>query len=134
MSYTFDDNLVSDLYKDAKGFRPSEVFYNIWNNSSKDEKQAMWETLLDDLDDKFAEDKFQEDVAIKSFENQVRVMLESGATDRTQAIRWIVDSLELTDTDKLYEGEYVCYKLGLPYSYAEQFNGLFEQLGDNYVY
>lgn len=121
MTYTFDENLISDLHKDAKGFRPSEYYFNIWNNSSNDEKQAIWDTLINDFNDRVLEERKQENAAVDAFESQIELLMNSGAVDRTQAISWIVDSLDLTDSDKLYGEQYICYKLGLPYSYADNF-------------
>ena len=45
-SYTYDEAIVSDLHKDAYGFRPREGFWNHWNLSTHDEKQEMWDGLL----------------------------------------------------------------------------------------
>ena len=38
--YTFDENIVSDLHKDARGFRPHAAFMEGWNQSSDDNNQA----------------------------------------------------------------------------------------------
>ena len=48
-------------------------------------------------------------------------MLGLGAPDRQTAIRWIVESLELTENDLCYGADYVCYCLGLPYSCSTLF-------------
>lgn len=122
MTYTFDDNIVSDLHKDACGFRPSTVFYTAWNNSNDEQKQVIWDNLVARHEEKYNEDKRIEDEAVEQFEAKVKQTIELGADSRETALRWIVDELDLSDNDKLYGGDYICYKLGLPYSYATQFD------------
>ena len=49
--YTFSEELLSDLHKDARGFRPrSEWFWNNWNTSNDDGKQAIWDNLVEELE------------------------------------------------------------------------------------
>jgi hypothetical protein len=49
--YTFSEELLSDLHKDARGFRPrSEWFWHDWNTSDDDGKQAIWDNLVEELE------------------------------------------------------------------------------------
>lgn len=43
--YTFDESIISDLHKDAYGFRPSSAWWVEWNSMSSDEKQETWERI-----------------------------------------------------------------------------------------
>jgi hypothetical protein len=47
-TYTFDENLVSDIHKDAYGFRPRDGFWSRWSNATIDQKQVIWDELLDE--------------------------------------------------------------------------------------
>ena len=49
MKYTFDELSVSDLHKDAYGFRPSESFWREWQASDNDGKQELWDSMIDVL-------------------------------------------------------------------------------------
>ena len=49
MNYTFDELSVSDLHKDAYGFRPSESFWQEWTLANDDEKQYLWDSMIDVL-------------------------------------------------------------------------------------
>lgn len=49
MKYTFDELSVSDLHKDAYGFRPSESFWQEWTLANDDEKQYLWDSMIDVL-------------------------------------------------------------------------------------
>jgi hypothetical protein len=127
MAYTFDENLISDLHKDARGSRPNEYFWAKWVNSNDDAKQVIWDSLLDELDSVREEEQTNEQIAIVNFERYV-TSVESVSNSREQSIKWILEGLELTKSDKMYGGEYICYKLGLPYSYAAQFDIALKEL------
>ena len=47
--YTFDENILSDLYKDTFGTRPGEFFWSEWDAADNDRKQAMWDAMVDEL-------------------------------------------------------------------------------------
>ena len=127
MIYTFDENLVSDLHKDARGSRPTQSFYTVWNEADDTGKQRLWDSLLSELAVAQSEEQTREQSAIASFEQRI-ASLESISNSRNQSIRWIVEGLALTDSDKMYGGDYICYKLGLPYSYAKEFDLALEEL------
>ena len=120
--FPFDEQIVSDLHKDAFGFRPSQSFYDAWAEMSDDEKQAEWDSLIAAHLRAFNEEESRQKNAITAFEVSVKIHMEAGAADRETAIRWIVDSLDLSDVDRMYGGEYVCFELGLPYSMEAEFD------------
>jgi hypothetical protein len=45
--YTFKELEVSDLHKDATGFRPQAEFWNQWATANDSEKQKIWDNLID---------------------------------------------------------------------------------------
>ena len=47
--YTFDTEALSDLYKDAYGFRPDYAYFKAWLDYQDDFKQVIWDRLLVDL-------------------------------------------------------------------------------------
>jgi hypothetical protein len=112
MTYTFDENIVSDLHKDTFGHRPSEQFWVKWEGSSNDEKQKIWDNLLVCLEAEIKAEKEREDRAVKRFEERVAKTMEVGARDREMAIRWIMEA-DKADGDF----EYLEYLNGLPYKY-----------------
>ena len=124
MSYTFDANIVSDLFKDVNGFRPGSTFYTAWNSGNDDQKQVIWDNLILQLEEKYNEDKRIEAEETEKFEAQIASAIDAGAGSRETALRWIVEGLDLSDSDKLYGGDYICYTLNLPYSYANEFNSI----------
>jgi len=56
-TYTYSTELWSDLYKDARGFRPSPKEYHNWlMNYSPDEKQVIWDGLLAEMKQSIEDD------------------------------------------------------------------------------
>lgn len=109
--YTFDTNLYSDFFKDTYGFRPrNDNFYH--PDTTDDERQAMWDSLLDSHSREMNHQEQLEKERIAEFEQLVLDTIGYGAGDRKTAIRWILDGL-----DDHHDAGYMCYSLGIPYTY-----------------
>lgn len=70
--YTFDEQIVSDLHKDARGFRPSEYFWEEWTQCGDDNRQAMWDSLLRELNHTMAAERAAEARAEILFHQRVQ--------------------------------------------------------------
>jgi hypothetical protein len=116
--YTFSNELISDLHKDALGFRPLEAFYEGWTQSDDDKKQAIWDGLCREMCRREEEEKIAELAAEAKFEGRIVESIKMGAESREEAIRWI---LQAEGLDKEYDAGYICYSLGLPYSREAKF-------------
>lgn len=89
--YTFDENTLSDLHKDARGFRPrSDYFWSQWNNADNDGKQAIWDGLIDELSAELEAEKARDELCLTEFKALVAHYIECGAGDRETALRWMV--------------------------------------------
>ena len=110
--YTFDSDIVSDLHKDAYGFRPRENFWEFWTSATDDEKQTEWDSLLQALEQSIARDKEEQSRSVAAFEQHVTNTMCMGAGDRETALRWIMDA-SICNGD----WDFLCYEYGLPYSY-----------------
>ena len=115
MDYTYDVDTVSDLHKDAYGFRPSELFWEEWIGSTDAERQAIWDSLERALEVSMEIERENEQRAIDRFEALVRVNIDAGAEDRETALRWIMDASRANG-----DWEYLCWEYGLPYRYFER--------------
>ena len=120
MEFTYDENIMSDLHKDAYGFRPSGEFWSLWESASNEEKQHIWDDTLVVLQRNIAAEEEAEALQMSEFEARIKDAIGVGATDRGAAIRWIVESLELSEIELCYGGEYACFQLGLPFSYSKE--------------
>lgn len=113
--YTFDSDIVSDLHKDAHGFRPRENFWEFWTSATDDEKQAEWDALLQALERSIARDKEEQTRSVAAFEQLVADTIASGAGDVATAHRWIMEA-SICDGD----WDFLCYEYGLPYLYFKK--------------
>lgn len=128
--YTFDERIVSDLHKDVYGHRPTNDFWTYWNQSSDDWKQKIWDSLIEELKVVQAQQELEHEEALERLRADVKKNIELGAKDEQQALKWIVQSLNPTQQDLWYGGDWVCYELGLAYSNAYIFNRACKELAD----
>ena len=115
MSYTFDENTVSDLHKDARGFRPSEYFWEEWTQMPDQFKQKIWDSLCEELSDTMAAEREAEAAALQAFTKRVIATQLAGAGDIRTAIRWILEGEGFDDIDYCYGASYCAYHFGLAY-------------------
>lgn len=115
MAYTFDENLVSDLHKDAYGFRPSQSFWAIFAASNGDQKQAIWDDLIETLAATVARERADKARAIEQFERRVFELRNLGAKSFGMAIEWLHQAYETDGDDEFLE-----YHLNLPYGYIKR--------------
>lgn len=131
MTYTFDEKLVSDLHKDAFGYRPSKEFWSEWNSNSNLYKQTVWDDLLWELERAIDQEASEKVAAINALEHEIATALDLGAASREIAVRWVVESMCLTEWDLAYGGEHICYMKNLPYSMAPMFENAVASLLKN---
>jgi len=116
--YTFDSEFVSDLHKEAYGCRPNQVFFDLWSSMADDKKQATWDSLELKRQIRGDERKKEEAAAVAVFERLISETIALGATNRADALRWLVSSnVDIQDT------EHALWKHGV--LFAE--NGKYEQ-------
>lgn len=121
-AFTFDTALVSDLHKDAYGFRPSASFWDMWNNGLSDEgRQAEWDYLCAAADRAVDEEKREQDRAYNVFADRVVEAMLAGAKDRDEAILWLVRSLDEPKNVAFYGAEWLCWEFGLSYDKRDMF-------------
>jgi hypothetical protein len=119
MTFTFDISLFSDFYKDANGFRPRDHrFYA--PETTDEQRQEMWDDILLAGDREFKRAEAAEKAAVASFEALVANNIVLGAETREDAIRWIIQGLDVNEWDVGYPG-FISWKLDLPSSYDAEF-------------
>lgn len=115
MTYTYDEQIVSDLHKDARGYRPDEYFWEEWTQCGDDTRQSMWDNLLNEL---AAENARQKDAYARAeiaFHQRIQGAMLLGAKDELTAIRWILEAEAFTEIDLAYGSDYMAFHFGLPY-------------------
>lgn len=113
-NYTFDADTLSDLHKDAYGFRPrDEEFWNAWDSADDDGKQRIWDQLVDAVGDSIREEQRYHNMAIAEFEGWVKQTMKIVVdSTREDCIRMMHDAHETRG-----DVEYLEHCLGVPYGY-----------------
>lgn len=118
--YTFCENTISDLHKDAWGYRPSQGFWVRWEASSDDAKQKIWNDLIDDMVKNDEEEaKIKAENASK-LAKRIKEVCKLGASNYRTAIRWILQADELKQDD-YYEGGQLAWEYNLAYRHKKLF-------------
>jgi hypothetical protein len=112
-TYTFDANIVSDLHKDAYGFRPRSDFWSEWNGVGNEGKQQIWDELIDALESANIEEDAAHKRAIAATEVRIQMLMETvvGST-REDALRFLDDAHGCNG-----DRSYLEFCLGVPYGY-----------------
>lgn len=113
--FTFDEDTVSDLHKDAFGMRPSQSWWYGWKHATDAQKQLNWDSMVEAMARSEENRIEEENRAVVKFEAHVQTVIETGAKDRETAIRWLVDAADLRD-----DMEHFAFRNGLPYGYFKK--------------
>lgn len=109
--FTYDEDIFSDLYKDANGFRPrGHRFYH--PETTPEEKQAIWDATLKDLERELEYEHQREAEAVTFFEGLIAQTMQLGAATRDRAIQWLMDAEE-----HYYDEDDLRWAYGLPWKY-----------------
>jgi hypothetical protein len=113
--YTFDENIISDIFKDAYGFRPKDAFWDRWAQLTDEQKQAEWDWLCRLSDEAIAEEEAHQLNCIKQAEESIAKILDTvqGST-RQDAVRYLLDGHGADDIEDLE------WKLGVPFGYFKR--------------
>ena len=89
--YTYSEELFSDFHKDAYGFRPrNHRFYDA--DTTPAEKQEIWDATGRAFDRRQEEEARREEEALADFKAQITKVIEAGAGNRINALRWMTSS------------------------------------------
>ena len=108
--YTYDVGSFSDLHKDARGFRPSEGFWQWVNNATPDELQEKWDSLTEELNQAIAEEKAMEERCLVLFKEDLARMSAAYSISIPEAID-IMHQINGTRGDN----EFLDYQYGVAY-------------------
>lgn len=126
--YTFDENIVSDLHKEAFGIRPTSNWYSWWKNADDAERQGEWEDLITTMNAATKEQDMREAAALDSFEDIISATINLGANDEETAIRWLLKAENFDKIDLQYGGELACFHFNLNFSEANRFDTVMKNM------
>jgi hypothetical protein len=108
---------LSDLHKEAYGFRPGPAQYARWKAASKEELLAEEAYLLEAGQIAIREEAENEAGAAVRFEAHIGKLMADHRIDRATAIRWDIAACGLEEDVKVYGMDVYRYEHGLAYGY-----------------
>ena len=119
--YTYSEELLSDLHKDARGYRPREGFWSIWDAASEDKRQEIWDGLLVEMDRSVEEERYAEGRNLEKFRAVLRTVTTSQRVDWRTALRWLMQA------DNEQDLEHFLWKQGVSWEKNREIQRLYKQ-------
>jgi len=83
-------DIISDLHKDARGFRPTEDWMIMFENQSEKMQQEIFDGLVEELEEANEEEARLEALALEQFNQLLAKCMSYGAQSREDALRWMI--------------------------------------------
>ena len=121
MKISYDENVISDLHKDAYGFRPNVSFWGIWATFNVIQKQALWDSMIADLKRSIEREEEEQNAAIFLFEERIDNLISElqnpwhGKPNRKDVVAWLMNA-----DDRLGDDEGFEFDKGLPFGYLKK--------------
>ena len=109
------ETYIYEGHKDAFGTKGRHYDFK---NMTMEELKAEADYISKAVKNAMEEEAEAEKASVNEFEKRVSDTIESGAGDRTTALRWI---MQAENMENEYDAGYICYCLNLPYSYEKEF-------------
>ena len=113
--FTYSDDIISDLHKDAYGFRPSQRFFDDWATYTPAEKQECWDMLCTEMERSMKEQESAEAAALVKFRKIVAAQMQFCGVKWTKAVEYLCDA-EGDDIDCEQGFDYFLWKQGIGYN------------------
>jgi len=122
MAFTFANELISDLHKDAYGFRPSQRFFDDWKSYSDEEKQEVWDALIHTMEYNQKEEARHEADNLNKFRETVRKVMNTCGVAWNDAIDYLWDA-----EDDTTDFDYFLWNYGIGYNDRRNIRKLYEE-------
>jgi hypothetical protein len=115
MSQINSFDLISDLHKDARGFRPRGAWFDDFNSRTDAEKQAIFDDLCEELRENEAMEVTNEEHCLGEFRALLKTQMDSFGIDWKTALEWLADAEEVNvDYDQDLEHFLWGFGIGIP--------------------
>lgn len=123
MAYTFENYLISDLHKEAYGFRPTQRFHDDWATYTDAEKQEVWDSLVATMEENAAMEKEVEAQNLSEFRERVRMVMNVMTCGWKRAVEALAQAEKM---DLSYEFDYFLWGQGLGFDDRKKIQNLFQ--------
>ena len=124
--YTYSDDIISDLHKDARGFRPGVAWMHAWATSTDEEKQGIWDSLCEEMEISMKEQETAEAAALVEFRKVVRKTMNFCGTKWNKAVEYLCDA-EGEDADCEQGFDHFLWKQGIGYNDRTKIRKLYKE-------
>ena len=124
--YTYSDDIISDLHKDARGFRPSVAWMHAWETSTDEEKQGIWDSLCEEMEQSMKQQQADEAAALVEFRKVVRKTMDFCGTTWNKAVEYLCDA-DGDDADCEQGFDYFLWKQGIGYNDRANIRKLYKE-------
>jgi hypothetical protein len=111
MVYTFDNDTVSDLHKDAYGFRPGAGWWAQWQAMDDAGRQAEWDRLINASEESVELERQAEAAAMGRWDAHIAQLMADNGVDRATALRWDMQAMNANGDEGYY-----CFLWGIGYA------------------
>lgn len=123
MAYTFENYLISDLHKEAYGFRPTQRFFDDWDTYTDAEKQEVWDSLVATMEENAVMEKEVEAQNLSEFRERVRMVMNVMSCGWKKAVEALAQAEK---KDLSYEFDYFLWGQGLGFDDRKKIQNLFQ--------
>ena len=127
VEYTYEDNLISDLHKDARGHRPSYGFMLMWNDLSPAQKQEKWDSLCEEMEESIEMEKQMEKVSLDEFRKTLRATMKTTGTNWKRALFFLAQAEDINIEDNSQEFSHFLWRQGIGYEDRNKICKLYEE-------
>ena len=99
---------ISDLHKDARGFRPSLDQYEGYSEA---QLGAVIQWLAVEVKEEIEREQQIDALCITRFNDEVATFIQQGAANRSTAIRWMLQAQGYDETSA--DADFICYNNGI---------------------
>ena len=121
MTYTYDDNLISDLHKDCWGTRPSVYYMSTWKAMTPDQKQEEWDYMCKHVEENIRREEEAEQKAYNDWDERISSIVDTAGVSLAEAIRY-----DMGIKNSQNDVGYYCYLLGFSYTREVEITKLLE--------
>ena len=113
--FTYSDDIISDLHKDAYGFRPSQRFFDDWAEYTPVEKQECWDMLCDEMERSMKQQAESEAAALVEFRKAVAATMKfCDVKEWNLALDYLADEADMCIENE-QDFDFFLWKQGLGY-------------------
>ena len=124
MAYTFSNYIISDLHKDAYGFRPTQRFFDDWESYTDDEKQEVWDSLVATMEYNQKEEARIEAENLVELRQRVRMVMNLMSCNWKKALETLAKAEEI---DLSYDFDYFLWNQGIGFADRKNIQNLFSK-------